>query len=429
MTRLRAVLLALVAATLLPLATTAPAVAGHSPKPKSVRHMMFVGNNWDGTVNVFYPNGGFGHVATINAIPDIEERMAEIVADPVKLGFFVGIRLLIGEGHDQFVDDMYTSNDGELLIASRPSLGDVVAIDMDTNELVWRFVVDGVRSDHMAISPDGREVAVSASTGNVVHFLDVRTGEEIAKAPSGDSPHENVYSKDEERLFHASIGRVYTPTDEAALDTTKGEQYFQIIDLDDYEESYRFDPQEKLEEAGHPNMSSAMRPMTFSPDERFLYFQVSFFHGFVEYDFKKDEVTRVARLSIADHVKDLPRAGYLLDSAHHGIAMSGDGETLCVAGTMSDYVALVDVDDFDAKYFPRSGDKPYWATTTHNGKYCLVSWSATDQVSVFRFRDKKEIGRFDVGNHPQRIRIGNVQPDWLAEKRRTRRLPRSPLSR
>ena len=34
-----------------------------------------------------------------------------------------------------------------------------------------------------------------------------------ASSPSGESPYDNTYSK-ERLIFHASIGRVYTPTDQ-----------------------------------------------------------------------------------------------------------------------------------------------------------------------------------------------------------------------
>ena len=88
-------------------------------------------------------------------------------------------------------------------------------------------------------------------------------------------------------------------------------------------------------------MSDAVRPMALSPNERFLYAQVSFFHGFVEYDFKTDKVTRVVDLPIAEAIKDLPKEDYLLDSAHHGIALDPTGKRFCVAGTMSDYAAIV----------------------------------------------------------------------------------------
>ena len=54
---------------------------------------------------------------------------------------------------------MYSSHDGRLLVVSRPSFADVVAIDTRSGEIAWRFEVDGYRSDHMAMSPDGTEVA------------------------------------------------------------------------------------------------------------------------------------------------------------------------------------------------------------------------------------------------------------------------------
>ena len=96
---------------------------------------------------------------------------------------------------------------------------------------------------------------------------------------------------------------------------------------------------QKLEEAGYPDMSSAVRPMAITPNERRAFLQVSFFHGFVT-------TTSSARRSIKvvdlpNLIPNVPREQYLLDSAHHGIAISGDGRKLCVAGTMSDYVAIV----------------------------------------------------------------------------------------
>ena len=85
--------------------------------------------------------------------------MAEIQADPVAYGYFLAIRQEIGEGHDQLVDDMFSSKDGRYLYVSRPSLADVVAIDLQTKQIVWRTQVEGYRADHMAISPDGTRLA------------------------------------------------------------------------------------------------------------------------------------------------------------------------------------------------------------------------------------------------------------------------------
>src|SRR5215208_2621401 len=160
-TRLAAAFLAAVA---LLLASTAGASAA------STHEVLVVGNNWDGTADVVDPRT-FKKLIRLNIVPDKDERIAEIMADPAAAGFFAGVNVLIGEGHDQYVDDAYTSHDGRYLYVSRPSFKDVVGIDLSTRKIVWRFQVDGYRSDHMGISPDGRTLLVSASTGNVVHAL------------------------------------------------------------------------------------------------------------------------------------------------------------------------------------------------------------------------------------------------------------------
>jgi hypothetical protein len=117
------------------------------------------------------------------------------------------------------------------------------------------------------------------------------------------------------------------------------------VDAHSYQVLKRIDMGQKLEEAGYPDMSAAVRPMALSPDERFLYFQVSFFHGFAEYDLQQDRVLRLASLPVSDEAAQ-PREEYLLDSAHHGLSMNPEGTKLCAAGTMDDYAAIVRRDSF-----------------------------------------------------------------------------------
>jgi len=378
---------------------------------QGTKDVMYVGNNWDGTADVVDPVAQ-ERLARINIIPDIEERMAEIMRNPADYGYFLGIREVVGEGHDQFVDDMFSSPDGRFLYVSRPSLKDVVAFDLTSRKIVWRVEVDGNRSDHMAISPDGSRLLVSASTAKNVHVVDTRTGKVVADFASGDQPHENNYSADGNLIFHASIGSVFTPTDDPMLDGTKGERFFQVVDGDTYEILKRVDVGRKLAEFGRPGMSSAVRPMAISPDEKTFYFQVSFFHGFVEYDLLQDKITRLVELPISEDARRKRRDEYLLDSAHHGLTMNPEGTKLCVAGTMSDYAAIVDRASF-RHAIASQGVKPYWSTNTGDGKHCFVSYSGDDAVSVISYATEKEVARIPVDDHPQRMRAGTILTEAL----------------
>ena len=402
----------------------APA-AGAPSSPASAaaktRDVLFVGNNWEGTAHVINPRT-FKRLARINIVPDRQKRMAEIRSDPVALGYFLGIRELVGERHDQFVDDMFSSSDGRFLYVSRPSFADVVAFDLRTRKIVWRVEVDGYRADHMAISPNGRRLLVSASTARVVDVIDTRQGRIVGRFPSGDQPHENNFSRDGKLIYHASIGAVYTPLDEPALDSTKGDRWFQIVDARTLRILRRIDMGEKLDEFGRPDMSGAVRPMALSPRERFVYFQVSFFHGFVEYDLRQDRVLRLAHLPLSDEARRMRREQYLLDSAHHGLAMNPAGTKLCAAGTMSDYAAIVSRRTFAYRIIP-VGEKPYWSTNSGDGRYCFVSVSGDDRVSAISYATGKEVARVRVGDHPQRMRMGKVRAGLLGTRAAPGRRP------
>jgi YVTN family beta-propeller protein len=110
------------------------------------------------------------------------------------------------------------------------------------------------------------------------------------------------------------------------------------------------------------------------------------------------------------------REQYLLDSAHHGLAMNPEGTKLCAAGTMSDYAAIVDRASF-AYNIAAHGEKPYWATNSADGRYCFVSFSGDDAVSAISYDTEQEVARIPVGDHPQRMRTGELEVGLLGTKK------------
>ena len=396
-----------VGASAAPLGATQAAAA-----PSATRDVLFVANNWDGTAHVVDPKS-YRKLDRLNVIPDKAEREREIATDPVALGYFLAIRALIGEGHDQYVDDMFSSPDGRFVYISRPSFADVVSIDLRTRKIVWRVPVDGYRSDHMAISEDGKRLLVSASTARKVHVIDPRAGKVVAEFASGDSPHENNFSADAKKIFHASIGMVYTPADRPAVDSTKGDRFFEVVDAGTYKVEKQLEIGKLLAAQGRRGFSSAVRPAAFSSDDRYGYLQLSFLHGFVEFDLETDRPLRIARLPISEEARRTPREEYPLDSAHHGLAINPANTKLCAAGTISDYAAIVTRSNF-ARKIVKVGEKPYWSTNSGDGRVCFVSVSGDDRVVAISYATGREVGRFTVGDHPQRMRMGTIRSAFLA---------------
>ena len=211
-----------------PLEPVGPRLAANTPVNPAMtelRDAVVVGSNWDGTAEVFDPES-FAVLARYNLVPDIDERFAEINNSLSRRIAARFIRHVIGEGNDQLVDDLFPSRDGRYLYVSRPSFADAIALDVLTGKIAWRTKVEGVRSDHAALSPDGKTFLISASTGGVVHAIDTATGKIVDNFYPGDQPHESNYSKDGQRIYHATIGRVFIPTTASWLDWLKGERRF-----------------------------------------------------------------------------------------------------------------------------------------------------------------------------------------------------------
>jgi len=380
------------------------------PVPPNSQQVFFVGNNWDGTVTVIRPSGDFGKIGVINMIPDRKERLKEIHLNPIKLIAYTYIQATAGEGNDQLVDDMYSTPDGKSVVASRPSFADVVSINIATGQINWRTPVEGFRADHMAVSPDGQRLAVSASSGNVVHVLDINTGKELGRFATGDKPHENIFFSGGSKILNSAIGNVETSMDASWQDFTKGKRFITIADANTFKVIKKIDFRPALDVFGRKDLSNAVRPIVFSKDESKIYAQVSFFNGLVEYDLNQDKVTRIGQLPGSSTIPS-NRTKYVNDSRHHGLSISADGDKLCVAGTMDDYATIVDRSTLKAAKLIPAG-KPYWATQSADGKSCVISESEADVVTVIDFATGEKVLSVPVGNHPQRVRIGYAPAGW-----------------
>ena len=398
--------------TTTPAANAASSANTVSPTNNGTTPAMFVSNNWDGTIDVLAGKGELKKVGRLNAIPDKSARLTAIAFNPVAWISFLYIRNTAGEGHDQFVDDTYSVNGGKAVVVSRPSFADVVSIDTATNKINWRFPMTGVRADHMALSPDGTRVAVSDSSAGLVHVIDVTTGKEAGRFKTGDKPHENVFSPDGKYIWNMAIGNVETGLDDPSQDWTKGDRHITIVDATTFQTVRTIDMRDRLNAFGRADLSDAVRPIAFTPDFTKAYFQVSFFNGFVEYDIESDKITRIKELP-KNPALTPDRTKWVNDSRHHGLSMSPDGKKLCVAGTMDDYGMVVDREAF--KTGPQiPTNKPYWATVSPDGNSCIMSEAGADQVTSISFATGEKQYSVPVGDHPQRVRVGEIPDGWVS---------------
>ncbi|RST10490.1 YncE family protein [Streptomyces sp. WAC05374] len=385
---------ALLALTLTLALGSVTASAAEEPR-SALRDVVVVGNSADGTVS-FIDSRTYENLGSLDVVPDLDAILAGM--DPIRRAAYEVVRQQAGG--DKFVDDAHLSADGRTLYVSRGNLGDAAAYDIASGRQLWRTHLDGLKADHAALSPDGRTFVVSAITAAKAQALDTATGRVTGEFPTGTYPHENMYSADGSRLYNMSIGVTSLPK---ALNALKGAKRVTVADAATLKvlRTYTFD--------------KGVRPAVITPDGRTMYAQLSYLNGFIEYDLEAGRTVRTVEMPFSAAGAALKADDYPQNSAHHGMAMNGANDKLCVAGTIDDYTAVVSrpglTTDGFVHYEP--GALPYWSLTAPGGTHCFVTLSNRDEVSVVDYRTAREVARVQVGDFPQRERAGRVAEDAL----------------
>ena len=355
------------------LLTASPITLAAQDKPVEV---ALVANSIDGTVAVI-------DVATRAIIGRIDVNPAKTRAS--------------GPGAPNYAQDTDVSPDGKTLYVSRGYMGDVAAFDLASGKLLWSTSLRTGRADHMTITRDGQHLFVSAMLDNRLYRVDAATGTLRGHVVTGVYPHDNKISSDGKTLYNTSIGPLPGMPRSGAAPTENPGANFQITLID----ATTFEIRERIP------IQFAIRPWQFAPDGKGMYVQLANEHVVAYYDLASRRFTRRFALPVKEGTtpKD-----YDFDAPHHGLAITEDGSTLCLAGRASDYAALVSVPDFKLLATIPAGDAPGWAEVADGGKLCLITNTRSDDVSIISVAEQKELLRLPTGDGPKHITVAHLPP-------------------
>lgn len=360
----------------------APVAPAAPPAAPAMQEIAFIANAEAATVSLL-------DVATQAIVATIDTNPDKIVVER--------------PGTPNYAQDTDISPDGKTLYVSRGYMKDVAAFDIATGKQLWATPVDAVRADHMTITPDGRFLFVSALTEARVRKLDAATGQVVGEFVSGVYPHDNQVSADGKTVYNTSLGNMQTPVaqrDNVGAPTDKSGYAYEFTTVD----------ADTLEVKQRTRMPFGIRPWHFNPDGTAFYAQMSNFHAVAAFEYPSGKELKRLDLPVKDGVTD---ADWDFEAYHHGLAVTHDGATLCLAGRASDYVALVKAPALELITTIPVDDAPGWATLSLDDRLCLVPNTRADNLSIISLAEAREVARVPTGNGPKHVTVAMIPADVI----------------
>ncbi|HEY2751263.1 hypothetical protein [Phenylobacterium sp.] len=355
---------------------------GAATAQPAAREIAFVANSEDGTVSLV----DLGARRVVGLLDINPER---VQADHL--------------GAPNYAQDVELSPDARTLYVSRGYLSDVAAFDLASGRMIWKRPLHTGRADHMAVSKDGSTIFVAALTDNSVYRISTAKGEITGHFATGLWPHDTKFSRDGTLVYNSSTGELPSLGIRNAPRPSEQPGYrYQLTVADPV--SLRVTDRIELE--------APFRPWAFAPDGEHIYAQLSNQRVVVTYDLGQRKVVRRLELPFT---AGQPIADWLLEAPLHGLALTPDGRTLCLAGRESDYVALVRAPELSLIATVAVGRAPGWADIAGRGRLCVVPNARSNDLSIVSIATKTELARVPVGKGPRHVRVANVPAALMAE--------------
>ena len=131
----------------------------------------------------------------------------------------------------------------------------------------------------------------------------------------------------------------------------------------------------------------------------------------IAYDLAAKKLVRRLELPVGPGVTS---ADWVFAAPHHGLALSADGRTICIAGRASDYAALVRAPELTLIATVPVGDSPGWSELADRDRLCLIANTRSDDFSIVSVAERKELARLKLGDGPKHITVARVPSSVLA---------------